>query len=111
MLGREVGEGAEPGAANELLDLAGVGAVVLTAGPRGMFATNRGGPGFHIPATAGPVVDVCGAGDAVAAVLTLAIGAGMGLETACKVASGAAGVVIGKPGTAECSIQELQARL
>jgi D-beta-D-heptose 7-phosphate kinase/D-beta-D-heptose 1-phosphate adenosyltransferase len=55
------------------------------------------------------VFDVTGAGDTVAAVMTLALGVGADLPSACRLASLAAAIVVGKVGTATCSFEELKA--
>ena len=50
-----------------------------------------------------------GAGDTVAGTLALALAGGAGLEVACRLASAAAAVVVGKAGTATVSLDELRA--
>jgi len=55
------------------------------------------------------VFDVTGAGDTVAGALALALAAGTDLPAACHLASLAAAVVVGKVGTATCSLDELRA--
>ena len=52
--------------------------------------------------------DVTGAGDTVVAVLSAAIAVGFNLEQAARLANAAAGVVVGKFGTATCSLDELE---
>ena len=92
-------------AANEL------GALLITHGEKGMTLwddTKAGSPPVHIPATGPRVVDVVGAGDSVVAALALGIGSEMSLDEAAKVASAVAGVVVGKPGTAVCTLAELE---
>jgi D-beta-D-heptose 7-phosphate kinase/D-beta-D-heptose 1-phosphate adenosyltransferase len=61
-----------------------------------------------IPATNTGPVDVTGAGDTVVAVLSAAIAVGFDLESAARLANAAAGVVVGKFGTATCTIEELE---
>lgn len=88
-------------------------AVLITRGEMGMTlfeATGRrGDPGsaVHIPARAKEVFDVTGAGDTVIAVLTLALASGAPYRLAAEVSNRAAGVVVGKLGTATCSLAEL----
>ena len=60
-----------------------------------------------IPAHRREVFDVTGAGDTVAAVLALALAAGVRLPKAAALANAAAGVVVGKIGTAVCTSEEL----
>jgi D-beta-D-heptose 7-phosphate kinase/D-beta-D-heptose 1-phosphate adenosyltransferase len=56
------------------------------------------------------VYDVTGAGDTVVAVLAAALGRGVGLEDAVRLANAAAGIVVGKAGTATVGLDELSAR-
>ena len=60
-----------------------------------------------IKAEAREVFDVTGAGDTVIATLAVMLAAGAGLETAMRLANRAAGIVVGKLGTATASRQEL----
>jgi len=62
----------------------------------------------HVPAQAREVYDVTGAGDTVAGTMALTLGVGGTLETACRLASLAAAIVVGKVGTAVCSFDELK---
>jgi len=63
----------------------------------------------HVPAQAREVYDVTGAGDTVAGTLALTLAVGGRLDDACRLASLAAAVVVGKVGTATCSVEELRA--
>jgi D-beta-D-heptose 7-phosphate kinase/D-beta-D-heptose 1-phosphate adenosyltransferase len=97
-------------AGRELLDLlGGESAVLVTQGPAGMTLFERGRPPVHVPAQAREVYDVTGAGDTVAGTLALALAGGASLEVACRLASAAAAVVVGKVGTATVSLDELHA--
>lgn len=97
-------------AGRELLDLLGPSsAVLVTQGPHGMTLFERGRPAVHVPAQAREVYDVTGAGDTVAGTMALALAAGGTLEAACRLASAAAAVVVGKVGTATVSPDELRA--
>lgn len=97
-------------AGRELLDLLGADAAVLiTQGAAGMTLFERGRPPAHVPAQAREVYDVTGAGDTVAGTLALALAGGATLEAACRLASAAAAVVVGKAGTATVSLDELHA--
>jgi bifunctional ADP-heptose synthase (sugar kinase/adenylyltransferase) len=62
----------------------------------------------HEPALAREVFDVSGAGDTVIATLAVMLASGLPLEQAMRWANRAAGVVVGKLGTATCSLEELQ---
>jgi D-beta-D-heptose 7-phosphate kinase/D-beta-D-heptose 1-phosphate adenosyltransferase len=65
----------------------------------------------HIPAQAREVFDVTGAGDTVMATLSMARLCGLSLVDAARLANAAAGVVVGKVGTAVVSPDELRATL
>jgi D-beta-D-heptose 7-phosphate kinase/D-beta-D-heptose 1-phosphate adenosyltransferase len=86
-------------------------AILFTLGGEGMALAERGGVLRRIPARAREVFDVTGAGDTVAAVVALGLAAGLPLCDAAHLANEAAGVVVGKVGTAECTPQELEAAL
>ncbi len=95
-------------AGRELLQFLGAGSSVLvTRGPHGMTLLEAGRPTVHVPAQAREVYDVTGAGDTVAGTLALTLAVGGTLEAACRLASLAAAVVVGKVGTATCSLAEL----
>ena len=97
-------------AGGDLLALLGPDtAVLVTRGPQGMTLFEPGRPATHIPTQAREVFDVTGAGDTVAGTLALALAAGADLPEACRLASLAAAVVVGKVGTATCSLDELRA--
>jgi D-beta-D-heptose 7-phosphate kinase/D-beta-D-heptose 1-phosphate adenosyltransferase len=61
----------------------------------------------HIPAVAKEVYDVTGAGDTVLAALALALASGASMREAAVIANHAAGVVVGRAGTATISREEL----
>jgi D-beta-D-heptose 7-phosphate kinase/D-beta-D-heptose 1-phosphate adenosyltransferase len=82
--------------------------VILTLGARGITCFDRGtGSHFNLPTQAREVFDVSGAGDTVVATFALARAAGAGLEDAVRIANRAAGVVVGKFGTATVTRAEL----
>jgi len=83
-----------------------VGGVVVTRGDQGMSVFEDGRV-THIPAVGKEVYDVTGAGDTVIAALGLALTSGAALREAAVIANHAAGVVVGKVGTATVSRQEL----
>lgn len=74
--------------------------ILVTRGPAGMTLIARDGPSTKFPALAREVYDVSGAGDTVAAVLAAAIGSGASVTDAVEIANVAAGIVVGKAGTA-----------
>jgi len=86
-------------------------AVLITRGEEGMTLFNGDGKVTHIPTVAREVYDVTGAGDTAIATLTLALAAGASLEEAAVLANHAAGVVVGKLGTATVSGEELLATI
>ncbi len=94
----------------QLLRKLDVGGVVVTRGEQGISVFEDGRV-THIPAVAKEVYDVTGAGDTVIAALGLAMASGATLREAAVIANTAAGVVVGKVGTATVSRQELLAAL
>lgn len=83
-------------------------AVLITMGEHGMALFEQSGEQSHIPATAREVFDVTGAGDTVIATLAVALAAGSKLPEAARIANRAAGVAVGKLGTATVSLEELE---
>lgn len=83
--------------------------LLITLGDQGMFLFQRGTPPYHIPTVAQEVFDVSGAGDTVIATFTMAIAAGASPVEAAVISNYAAGVVVGKVGTATVSPEELSA--
>ncbi|HKP86453.1 MAG TPA: D-glycero-beta-D-manno-heptose-7-phosphate kinase [Blastocatellia bacterium] len=86
-------------------------AVLITRGEEGMTLFTDGGEVTHIPTVAREVYDVTGAGDTVIATLALALTAGASLTEAAVLANHAAGVVVGKVGTATVTCEELLATI
>ncbi len=84
-----------------------VAAVLVTRAHRGMTLVAGGVPAVHIEASAREVFDVVGAGDTVIATLSLALGAQLELPAASRLANLAAGVAVGKRGTATVTQTEL----
>ena len=81
--------------------------LVITLGEDGMLLAAHGKVLKTIPTAAREVYDVSGAGDTALAALALALAAGASLETAAHFANAAAGVVVGKLGTATVTPKEL----
>ena len=114
-------------AGRALLAHFGCSAVVITRGEKGMSIFEESSPrhltipatsfevtyarvgqaGIERGATGRQVFDVTGAGDTVLSVLAAAVAAGASLPDAAMLANSAAGVVVGKLGTASVSPQEL----
>jgi D-beta-D-heptose 7-phosphate kinase/D-beta-D-heptose 1-phosphate adenosyltransferase len=93
--------------AEDLLARLSPALLLITLGGQGMLLCRRGEAPFHIPTVAQEVFDVSGAGDTVIASFTLAISAGASPVEAAIVSNHAAGVVVGKIGTATLTPQEL----
>ncbi|MFI5337076.1 MAG: bifunctional heptose 7-phosphate kinase/heptose 1-phosphate adenyltransferase [Opitutales bacterium] len=85
--------------------------LVITLSEDGMLLSHQGKAGRIIPTMAREVFDVSGAGDTAIAALTLGLAAGALLEEAAQFANAAAGVVVGKLGTATVTPQELLAHV
>lgn len=81
--------------------------LLITLGDHGMLLCQRDQEPFHIPTVAQEVFDVSGAGDTVIASFTLAIAAGASPLEAAIFSNHAAGVVVGKVGTATVHPEEL----
>ena len=81
--------------------------LLVTLGPHGMLLREQGAAPRHVPTRAREVFDVSGAGDTVIATCVLALAAGASHVEAAELANYAAGVVVGKLGTATCSQEEL----
>ena len=92
--------------AQELREKLGLEALLLTRSEEGMTLFEKGKK-THEPARAREVFDVSGAGDTVIATLGVMLGAGMPLRDAVAVANQAAGIVVGKLGTAVVEPREL----
>ena len=84
----------------------GLEALLLTRGEDGMTLFSRSRI-LNVKAEAREVFDVTGAGDTVIATLAVMLAAGAGLEAAVRIANRAAGIVVGKLGTATASAAEL----
>jgi D-beta-D-heptose 7-phosphate kinase/D-beta-D-heptose 1-phosphate adenosyltransferase len=86
-------------------------AVLITRGEAGMALLEGDQELVTIPTTAKEVYDVTGAGDTVAATLALGLAAGCSMTEAAVLANHAAGIVVGKVGTASVSRDELLSAL
>ena len=98
-------------AAQRLLHQSQAQALLVTRGKDGMSLFHPPHEPVHIPAQAREVFDVTGAGDTVMATLSMALLCGLPLLDAARLANAAAGVVVGKVGTAVVSPEELRIAL
>lgn len=94
------GDEAVVAAARRLIIKFELGAALITRSQEGMTLVSSDGRVEHLPAQAREVYDVSGAGDTVIATLAAALGQGVDLIEAAALANTAAGVVVGKAGTA-----------
>lgn len=94
------GDAAQEAASRQLLRDTGAEYILLTRGAEGMLLTPANGVSAKFPALAREVYDVSGAGDTVAAVLAAALGSGAAISEAVEIANIAAGIVVGRAGTA-----------
>lgn len=77
-----------------------IDAMIVTLGSRGMLVVSGDGDALHLPAQKREVFDVSGAGDTVIATLAAGLATGLELEEAAFLANTAAGIVVGRTGTA-----------
>lgn len=95
-------------AAADLLEKCDFKCLIITRGERGMSLFARNGDKIHIPAAGKEVFDVTGAGDTVIGIFALSMAAGAGYREAAYLANKAAGIVVGKIGTAAVTGDELK---
>jgi D-beta-D-heptose 7-phosphate kinase / D-beta-D-heptose 1-phosphate adenosyltransferase len=86
-------------------------AVLVTLSQDGMILVPRDGEPVAMAAQGREVFDVSGAGDTVVATLAVALAGGAPLADAAALANVAAGIVVGKVGTASCGVAEIAAAL
>lgn len=103
------GEEAILAAGRKLLEQHRVKYLLITLGEAGMLLLEEGRPPYWTPTRAQDVYDVSGAGDTAIAAFTLALTAGATGVEAAEIANHAAGVVVGKLGTATLTRAELRA--
>jgi D-beta-D-heptose 7-phosphate kinase/D-beta-D-heptose 1-phosphate adenosyltransferase len=97
--------------ARRIQEMLGGPAVLVTRGEAGMTLVDAAGEVAHVPTTAREVYDVTGAGDTVIATLALALATGATTGEGAALANFAAGVVVGKIGTATATGEELAAAI
>lgn len=83
-------------------------ALLITRGEQGMTLIQKAAEPLHLAARAREVYDVTGAGDTVIATLAAGLAAGLGFPEATLLANLAAGIVVGKLGTASVTVSELR---
>jgi rfaE bifunctional protein kinase chain/domain len=84
---------------------------IITQGAEGLFIFDRkrlDNSYYHIPSTAKQVYDVTGAGDTVISVLAYYLAQGLDIYEAAKRANYAAGIVVGKSGTATITLEDME---
>ncbi len=91
-----------------LLEKLSAKGVIITRGAKGMTVFPKDGEVVDIPTVARQVFDVTGAGDVVTATVVLALLAGANLYQSAQLANLAAGIAVGKLGTATVSLEELK---
>lgn len=95
----------------ELLVSLNLESLLMTRGEKGMTLFEQGGVRTDIPAEARTVYDVTGAGDTVIATLTVARLSGASMKNAAFISNVAAGLAVGRFGTARITGEELKERL
>jgi D-beta-D-heptose 7-phosphate kinase/D-beta-D-heptose 1-phosphate adenosyltransferase len=98
-------------AGKKILSKISVKHLIIKRGEQGLSVFERGKRTVHIPAQAKQVYDVTGAGDTVIAVSSLALLAGASILEASQLANAAAGIVVGRLGTATLTPEELLSAL
>ncbi|MCX5700707.1 MAG: D-glycero-beta-D-manno-heptose-7-phosphate kinase [Candidatus Omnitrophica bacterium] len=98
-------------AGQQILEYLNLESLLVTLGEQGMKLFEKGGRMTHIPTVAQEVFDVSGAGDTVISTFTLGLCAGASKLEAAHIANYAAGIVVGKVGTATTTRDELLERL
>lgn len=94
-------------AAKAMCENFGLDAVLITRSEHGMTLQPRDSDPLHLPALAKEVFDVTGAGDTVISAVAAGMASHTSLEHATRLANIAAGLVVGKVGTASVSRDEL----
>ena len=98
-------------AARKIVEYLKLDSLLVTLGEQGMKLFEKNGRLTHIPTVAQEVFDVSGAGDTVIGTFTLALSAGADKLSAAHIANYAAGIVVGKLGTATTTRKELIERI
>ncbi len=94
-------------AAKKIIENSNAKYVLITQGSKGMTLFDKNGFVYHQQSKAKEVYDVTGAGDTVIAILTAAVSSGFDIKNAIMIANAAAGIVVGRTGTASVTIDEI----
>jgi D-beta-D-heptose 7-phosphate kinase/D-beta-D-heptose 1-phosphate adenosyltransferase len=108
---RLFGDAEVDSAARQIMEYLELESLLVTLGEQGMKLFQPNGRVAHIPTVAQEVFDVSGAGDTVISTFTLALCAGASKLEAAYIANYAAGIVVGKVGTAVTNRRELLERI
>jgi len=112
LVGYEIEEEGEIYSASiDIMEKCGIDNLLVTRDKDGMSLVSAQSSLCHIPAKARSVFDVSGAGDTVITGLALAIANGEDMYTASFIANVAAGIAVGKAGTATVTIEEIKKEL
>jgi D-beta-D-heptose 7-phosphate kinase/D-beta-D-heptose 1-phosphate adenosyltransferase len=98
-------------AGRKILSESGIDHLLVTRGEEGMALFENNSKVIYIPTVAQEVFDVTGAGDTVISTLTLGLVAGLSILEAAILSNIAAGIVVGKLGTASVAPEELIAAI
>jgi D-beta-D-heptose 7-phosphate kinase/D-beta-D-heptose 1-phosphate adenosyltransferase len=98
-------------AALKLIMECGIETVLATRGKDGMSIITKNAEPVHIPAQMREIYDVSGAGDTVIATFATCLAVGLPVRNAALLANVAAGIVVGKTGTATARLDEIRAAL
>ncbi|HPZ07141.1 MAG TPA: D-glycero-beta-D-manno-heptose-7-phosphate kinase [Candidatus Eremiobacteraeota bacterium] len=82
--------------------------ILITCGARGMYLFKKDREFYRLPTKAKEVYDVTGAGDTVIATIASSLSSGATLREASYIANYAAGIVVGKSGTASTAVEEIK---
>ncbi len=94
--------------ATQLIKKLKLKSLLVTRSEKGMSIISENGDKFDIPTQAKEVFDITGAGDTAIAALSIGLASGLSLYQAAYLSNFAAGIVVGKIGTATTSLQELE---
>lgn len=95
-------------AAEKIIHSCHIQTVLVTRGAEGMCLVSREKAPFHIPTYGQDIFDLAGAGDTVVATLAAACSIGTPVDLASELSNIAAGIVVGKVGTATVRKKEIQ---
>ncbi len=93
--------------AEKMIENLSLGCLLLTRGENGISLYQPDTHTVHIPSEAREVFDVTGAGDTVIAAFGASLACGLSMESAARLANRAAGLVVGRLGTASVSVGDL----